>query len=235
MTGFQRAFSVHGVLKRWTRWKLVWRKSHERQILKRSSVYAMTQMNTLKLLLANIVTCLDEGAIGTRVTNVRAFFDVAEAAIAAFDFEGQRVPGQGFLMCPELAPYLSAGVGKRSADPEHYVCRVHRGRVDAYLKRQFAAPCEGAALIVYTREAYLADPDVQKDEVEKARIEATEAIHVLVAVLGFAGPKAPLSPYRLAHNIAGGNNEALAWTVEEIVQQAKDSLSYDAEWSVVAD
>lgn len=192
-------------------------------------------MNTPKLVPANIVTALDEKAIGTRVTNVGGFFEAADRAIAAFDFEAQRVPGQGFLMCPDIVPYLSAGVGKRSADPDHYVCRVHRGRVDAYLRREFAAPCEGAALVVYTKAAYLADPDVQKDEQEKARIESSEATHVLVAVLGFAGPKAPLSPYRLVHNLGGGNKEAAVWTVEEIQQKAAESISYDSEWAVVAD
>lgn len=189
----------------------------------------------IRITSANIVTALDNPAIGTRVTNVRTFFEVAERAIAAFDFGAQRVPGQGFIMCPDLVPYLSAGVGKRSDNPEQYVVRAHRGRVDAYLRREYAAPCEGAALVVYTRAAYLADPDVRKDEAEVARIESSEATHVLVAVLGFAGPKAPLSPYRLVHNLGGGNNEAATWTVEEIQALARQSLDYDAEWAVVAD
>ena len=198
----------------------------------------MTQMNTtpaVKLVSANIVSCLDEGAIGTKVTNVGRFFEIAEAAIAGFDFAGQRVPGQGFIPCNDIAPVLSAGIGKRSANPADYVLRFYRGRVEMFLKRGLAAPCEGAALIVYTREAYLADPDVQKDAAEKARIEASGATHVLVAVLGFAGPKAPLSPFRLVHNLAGGNKEALVWTADEIRAQAKASLDYDAEWAVVAD
>ena len=190
---------------------------------------------TVKLTIANIVTCLDEGAIGTKVTNHRRFWEIADAAVAAFDFSAQRVPGQGFIVCPDVVPFLSAGIGKRSADPDHYVCRVHRGRVDAYLRREYATACEGAALIVYTKAAYLADPDVQKDAAEKARIEASEATHVLVAVLGFAGPKAPLSPYRLVHNLAGGNKEAQVWTADEIRTQAEGSLAYDAEWAVVAD
>ena len=194
----------------------------------------MTQMK-IKLTPANILTALNGAAIGTRVTNVSRFFEVAEAAVAAFDFAGQRVPGQGFILCNDLAPVLSAGVGKRSANPDDYVCRVHRGRVDAYLRRDLAAPCEGAALVVYTREAYLADPDVAKDGAERTRIEASGATHVIVAVLGFAGPKAPLSPFRLVANLAGGNKEALVWTADEIRAQAKASLDYDAEWAVVAD
>ena len=195
-------------------------------------------MNTLpavKLTTANIVSCLADGAVGTKVTNVGRFFEIADAAVAAFDFAGARVPGQGFIPCNDLAPVLSAGVGKRSENPADYVLRFYRGRVEMFLKREFAAACEGAALIVYTREAYLADPDVQKDAAEKARIEASGATHVLVAVLGFAGPKAPLSPFRLVHNLAGGNKEALVWTADEIRAQAKASLDYDAEWAVVAD
>lgn len=191
-------------------------------------------MNTpaVKLVTANIVTCLDEGAIGTKVTSHRRFWETADAAVASFDFG---VMGQGFIPCNDLVPVLSAGVGKRSENPADYVLRFYRGRVEMFLKREFAAPCEGAALIVYTRAAYLADPDVRKDEAEKARIEASDATHVLVAVLGFAGPKAPLSPFRLVHNLAGGNNEALAWTADEIRAQAKASLDYDTQWAVVAD
>ena len=194
----------------------------------------MNQMNT-KIVSTNIVTCFDSGTVGTKVTNVKAFFEAADRAVAEFDFASQRVPGQGFIMCPDAVPFLSAGVGKRSENPSDYVLRFYRNRVEMFLKREFAAPCEGAALIVYTRAAYLADPDVQKDETEKARIEASEATHVLVAVLGFAGPKAPLSPYRLVHNLAGGNREAQGWTADEIRAQAAASLAYDAEWAVVAD
>jgi hypothetical protein len=56
-----------------------------------------------------------------------------------------------------------------------------------------------------------------------------------VAVLAFAGPKAPLTPYRLVHNLAGGNNEVEAWTKEDILTKAKESLAYWNEWVVVAD
>lgn len=193
-------------------------------------------MTQIKLVVANIVTAFNEGTIGTKVTNPRRFWEIADAAVASFDFASQRVPGQGFLMCPELAPVLSAGVGKRSDNPGHYVVRAHRGRVDAYLRREHAAPCEDAAIIVYTTEAYLADPDVQKDEAEKARIKIISgATHVLVAILGFAGPSAPLSPYRLVANLAGGNKEAQVWTADEIRAKAEASLAYDAEWAVVAD
>ena len=58
---------------------------------------------------------------------------------------------------------------------------------------------------------------------------------MLVAVLAFAGPKAPLSPYRLVHNLAGGNNEAAQWTADEIRAKALESKVYYDEWCTVAD
>jgi len=189
-------------------------------------------MNT-KLVSADIVSCFNLSTVGTKVTNAEAFLAAAITAIEAFDFAGQRVPGQGFIMSPAAAEHVSAGVGPRTSDPTHYVCREHRGRVDAYLKREHAAKVEGTALIVYTKAAYLSDPEVTTKEA--CRIDDLGATHVLVAVLAFAGPKAPLSPYRLVGNLGGGNNEALTWTADEIRAKAKESMAYDAEWAVVAD
>lgn len=113
--------------------------------------------------------------------------------------------------------------------------RVHRGQPSLFLRREFAAPVEGLACVVYTRAAYLADPDTRNEPEETARIEASDCTHVIIAVLAFAGPRAPLTPYRLVHNLAGGNNEVGAWTKEDILTRAKESLDYWNEWCVVAD
>lgn len=152
---------------------------------------------------ASIVTAFDTATIGTKVTDLTGFWLAADAAVALHDFAADRVPGQGFVDCPAAIPFVSAGVGPQSTDPGAYICRLHRDRVSAYLRREYAAPVTGCALIVYTRVAYLADPDTTPEEV--ARIGDAE--HVLVAVLAFAGPKAPLTPYRLISNLAGGNKE----------------------------
>lgn len=92
-------------------------------------------------------------------------------------------------------------------------------------------------VVVYTREAYLADPDLQQPEEaeERARIEASDATHVIVAVLAFAGPKSPLPPNTFLHNLAGGNHEALSWTADEIRSTAQQVKAYWNEWCVVAD
>lgn len=190
-------------------------------------------MNTIRLAAANIVTAFDLFTVGSKVTDPTSFMEVACRAIEAFDFEGQREPGQGFVMCGEAVPFVSAGVGRKTLNPADYLHREYRGEVTSFLRREKAATVEGCALIVYTLKAYLADPDITPEEA--ARVTRLNPTHVLVAVLAFAGPKAPLSPYRLAHNLAGGNNEAAKWTADEIRAKAAESLAYDREWSSVAD
>ncbi|OGZ33046.1 MAG: hypothetical protein A2174_01840 [Candidatus Portnoybacteria bacterium RBG_13_41_18] len=128
---------------------------------------------------------------------------------------------------------VSAGVGVRSTTPEDYILREYRGQVDLYLQRWLAAPVESLAVIVYTTEAYLSDPDVKSEEA--ARIQQSGATHVLVAVLASAGPKAPLSPKRFVHNLAGGNKEAVQWTADEIRHKAAEVKAYHDKWCVVAD
>jgi len=187
------------------------------------------------LAVSDICSALKDSAVGTRVIhdNEYPFLVEASRAVEAHDFSQDRVEGQGFILCPNAVPYIYAGVGRRSTNSEHYVCREHRGVVSAYLRREFAAQPEGCALVVYTKDAYLKDPDVTP--AEAARIESEGATHVLVAVLGFAGPESPLPPYRLCWNLAGGNREAALWSADEIRAKAQAAIAYDNEWSVVAD
>lgn len=188
------------------------------------------------LAFANIVTAFNEKAIGSRVIERAPFLGAAKRAIAAHDFTKDRVPGQGFIQVPEAVPFVSAGVGPRSTNPEDYVLREHRGRVSEYLKRGKAGKAESCALVVYTREAYLKDPDV--DAAETARIDMTvggEATHILVAVLAAAGPPPPLPVYRFVWNLGGGNREAQVWTADEIRAKAKEIIEYDTAWASVAD
>lgn len=189
----------------------------------------------MKIAIANIVTCFSRMTIGTKVIDNASdnvsFWKETEKAIAGYDFDTCIVPGQGFIICHELAPYLSAGVGKRTPNTEDYVCRNHRGVVSAFLRREKAAPIKGAVLVIYTRYAYISDPEVSEEERERVK----DSDYVLVAVLGFAGPKAPLTPDRFVKNLAGGNNETLEWTADEIRKKAEEVAKYSEEWCVVAD
>ena len=194
---------------------------------------------TIKLAPANIVN-LGPAAIGTSLldsskTGEAEFYKEAERIIASFNFQNQPVPGQGFLPSPSLVKFLRAGVGRRTDNPHDYVLRCHRGRVDAYLKQAHAAPVEGAALVVYTRMAYMVDPDVVADATEFSRVVSLpDATHFLIAVLAFAGPASPLSPYRFVANLAGGNHEAATWSPEVIASKAASIVEYDRTWCVVA-
>lgn len=170
--------------------------------------------------------------VGTKVTDMGRFMSALAEGLRAYNTANDRVPGQHFVIVPEAMPYVSAGVGRRGAfGTNQYVVREHRGRMEAFLKRQYAAPLTGVAVVVYTKEAYMADPEVTREEVASLG----DCTHVVVAVLGFAGPTPPLSPYRFVSNLAGGNNEALTYTADQIRQMAKDIKAYDDEWCVVAD
>ena len=92
----------------------------------------------------NLVGFLDPGGLfGCQPGLPLPGFALAEEAIAKHDFLYDRVPGQGAIECPELVPFVSAGVGRRSDNPNHYVCREHRGVVSAYLKREYAEKATG--------------------------------------------------------------------------------------------
>ncbi len=187
--------------------------------------------------MAGILSAFSSTTIGTKVLDRGAFLRELAKVTETYDPSGDREPGQHFVMCPEGKPFVSAGVGRRTRNAEDFVLRNGRFGVDVYLKREKAAEVEGLAVVVYTRDAYLADPDLQKPEeaAERRRIEESDCSHVVVAVLAFAGPKSPLSPRTLVHNLAGGNHEALQWNVDEIHSIAKQVEGYWEEWCVVAD
>ena len=156
---------------------------------------------------ANILTAFDESTIGSKVGNPTAFLAALETAVATHD---------------------------ESRDRADFVLRNHRGNVNPFLRRDCALPVTFLATIVYTREAYLADPDV----IASSETIADDATHVVVAVLASAeGVPNPLprGTYRLAHCLAGGNKEADAWTLAEVKQMCTDSVAYEDTFCVVAD
>ena len=194
----------------------------------------------IKFAISNVCSAFNSHTVGSKVTRPGLFIQALAEALATYDDTNDTTPGQHFVMLPESATALvSAGVALREtipSTPGHavlgYVVREHRGRVDVFAKREYAARATGVAAVVYTLAAYLADPDVTEEEARKIP-EGTS--HVIVAVLAFAGPKAPLSPYRLVANLAGGNNDALAYTADEMRALAVAAKGYDDVYIVVAD
>jgi len=190
---------------------------------------------------SNIVTAFNENAIGTKVTDARRFRAFLADFVGTYQFPTEDdekkgiVKGQGFVMMPGAEVTVSAGVGKRTDVPTDYVARLHRGRVGLYLKRERAETATGVAAVVYTREAYLRDPDVLEDAGEADRVRESDATHVLVAVIAFAGPKSPLPPWRFVCNLAGGNLNTQGLDGDKIREQAAEIQDYFETWNVVAD
>lgn len=173
---------------------------------------------------ANIVTAFDSVTIGTKVTDTDGFYRVLTEAIKSYDFDAQRIPGQGFIVMPEAMPFVSAGDGERTEDPADYEPHLHRGNVELFLKRRCAGKVTFCACVVYTHKAYVADPDVAGDEEELARVK--DADYVLVAVLANSGPKGPITPGRMVYNMAGHNNDDTLGESREI-DAVEEMMKFD--------
>lgn len=203
----------------------------------------------IKISDSSIITAFDAATIGTKVIDKSGYRAALAKAVTDFEFPEN---GQAFITFPESAhAFVSAGVAK--LDPlcdEALFVKTWRGQRHICAPRSVAAPVEALHAVVYTLNAYKNDPDAEGDTDEartmRKQIDAFDrdgVTHVLVAVLAFAGPKAPFSPHALLHNIAGGNNEFLPKTnaaadavlLHKIIGHAKDTLDYARDWVLVAD
>ena len=191
----------------------------------------------------NACQAFNEGiVVGSKVTERYLFMKGLEKLIEDHDFLKDSTPGQGFLVLPkEMYKYVSAGDGEHTGFAHDYIVAFHRDRVDAYLKRSLAGLVTFAACVVYTKEAYENDPEV---DAHKCKLLSFwhKTTHVVVAVLASSGPESPLTPYRLVSNMAGGNNncklmlseenlQLLHQTIQEggqIVLEALDQFFHDA-------
>jgi len=171
-------------------------------------------------------------AIGTFVSKPMALHAAIMAALESYEMPEN---GQGFVSLPKEA-WVSVlpGVARRTQNPEDYCNRLHRGKVGQFLRRdKVALPAlDGVAAIVYTAEAFLADP--QTSDEEKAAFVEAGYTHVWVTTLAFAGPKPPVTSWRFVVNLAGGNASYETMTKEELVEMAQSIEAYEAEWAIVA-
>src|SRR3989338_7928471 len=142
----------------------------------------------VKMTVPHVLSAFAPETIGTKVIDPDRFLAILGGAIRGHDLSRDRVPGQHFIVLSEEAVNtVSCGVGRRTANPDDYVVRAHRGRVDAYLRRDLAAPAESLAVVVYTHDAYNADPQVAAE----GRQVGDDVTHVIVAGPASAGPKRP--------------------------------------------
>jgi hypothetical protein len=194
----------------------------------------------MKLAISAVCEAFHESCVGTRVKeNYRDVVRqcVVDAIMGKHDpSQDQKVGGQMYLDLPSgVNSSVWAGVGKRTSDLRDYVVRERRGRLDMYLRRRCAASVEKVAAVVYTIEAYAADPQVGEIPGEMARLADVQATHVLVALLAFAGPVSPVDPWRFVVNLAGGNLAYALKSAEDLHAEAGMIEAYHREWCVVAD
>lgn len=191
-------------------------------------------MSNISFAISDICSAFNSKTIGSKVIHHDAFFKILGEATKQFDWSSCRVDGQAKIKLPvEANSAVSCGVGLSIDNSSYYVLRSHRGKVSAYLKREYAEQTRSVHVILYTKEAFLKDPDVT-DEEREGIIESL-CTHVVVAVLADVTDNPQLGAYRFVHNLAGGNREALVWTADEIREQAKSIISRENKYVTVAD
>lgn len=179
----------------------------------------------------------NSSVIGSKVGNSSAFRSALTEAIASHDTSKDRAEGQHFIVLSAdaiEASDITCGVGRKTSNISDYVMREWRGSVSTFLKRENALPVSFCAVIVYTKSAYLSDPQMPEDE--RKQVLASDSTHYLVALLANAdGVPNARSPYRLVDSLAGGNNEFADISIEDVKAMAVESKAYADSWSVVAD
>lgn len=198
----------------------------------------------IKIINSNIVRCFDSSCVGTKVVKQEELMALLVLAVQEFDWTGCQTPGQAYIpLVDDACGMVASGVGKKTNNPDDYVIREWRGQCGMYLKREKGLPPDSVAAVVYTKQAYLDDPDckgdpekgIPGDPEEMKRVQESDCTHVLVIVLANAGPRSPVSPHRFVANLAGANNEYAEKTGDELRAMAREIRDYHDEYSVVAD
>jgi len=196
-----------------------------------------------KIMISDICEAFESEAVGSKVRPAMEenFMKALDEAISDYDFSGGKVPGQVVIELPlKVNDWVSPGSWKRgSIDPNDFVLRKYRGEVGMYLRRKHDMTSARVRCVVYTRDAYEADPDFTEDEalrIEEFFGNPFDGGHVLVAVLGDCdNVPSTVSYSRFVKNLGGGNNEYAVMTKDEIVSLAKKVVDYRSLYMGVAD
>lgn len=185
---------------------------------------------------SNILTAFDAVTHGSKVLSKVGFMHELIIAINKYEFPEN---GQGFIPMPNALGTVSCGAARRvnlkTAEAYHIV--EHRGEIMLAAHRKFAAVVTDLHAVVYTKEAYLADPQIEPEEFERIDETMYPIDYVLVAVIASAGPS-PVSSHRFVRNLAGGNSKYFpenGYTIEQAIKEAKETVEYSQGWVTVSD
>jgi len=169
-------------------------------------------------------------AFGSKVTNSEKFWEVLFPAVRTYKFPEN---GQGFILIDAI-DYVSGGAARRvRLEIDDYRIREHRGEICLCARRLRAASVKRVNCVVYTYEAYAADPQVKPNELKFHQ----GATHVLVAVIASA-VDSPVSSHRFTRNLAGGNRRYFpseGYCIEQAIKEAKETVLYEQDWITVLD
>lgn len=169
--------------------------------------------------ISNICTAFDFHTIGSKVIDKESFIEGLLIHLNSYDTSRDKVPGQHFVVLPkEFYHTVSAGDGLKSKDERDYVIRSHREGPKMFLCREKAGEVNFLGVVVYTKEAYFNDPDV--DEAEKELFDS-DVTHIIVAVIASSARRTGI--------------DDLEAYVDRIIGKAKEVKEYWDKYSVVAD
>lgn len=184
---------------------------------------------------SRIATAFDPNPVGIKVVDPGRLLSLLRVAIMGHDF-GRGPEGHADLwLPPEACTMVSAGVGPRSSFSDDYFVRGAGPHETLYLKREVAPRVTGLRVVVDLRATYLALEEVREDAAESARIEATDATHVVLRLIDPGAPRVPMSVGELIGMLADERSEAAHWGEETILRRIVETLDFDDQWSVVAD
>ncbi len=185
----------------------------------------------MKIGSADIVTADKNKTVGSKIISV-FFWEHLARAIGDFQFPEN---GQALIPMNDAVDTVSCGVARRVEVPlAGYHIVEYREGPTMFVDREYAASTKSLSCVVYTKAAYVANPDCTPEEAERVK----DYDYILVAVLASAGNGSPLSAGRFVHNLAGGNNAFKpenGYTIEKAIEDAKAIVAYGKEWVTVAD
>tara|TARA_R110000824_G_scaffold289937_1_gene478470 strand:- start:297 stop:893 length:597 start_codon:yes stop_codon:yes gene_type:complete len=176
---------------------------------------------------------IDGSSVGTILRDPTTWSQVQDAILAGIQSTEPQVWGGIFVQLPpETFGLLYAGAIPKpdSTRDSDFVIRTHREIQSMYFRRDLVSPDalepQSAMAIVYTAEAFLADPEVTPEEI--ADFKSCGATHGLINIVATGGT--PTKPEtgctRFVKGLAGGNKAYETMSKEDLVALAKRVAAY---------